>query len=123
MKKGKTVDDLLVRDTGWEFIQPLILQQYYVQNDPLNQYGYEVINGFPIDLSMIEVTHVPSGKAEVILASDGYPFLKNNLFESETVLGKLLNEDPLCFRTYKASKGLIKGNESFDDRAYIRIRV
>ncbi|QTN00507.1 hypothetical protein ERJ70_15080 [Sediminibacillus dalangtanensis] len=123
LKKGKTVDDLLVRDTGWEFIQPLILQQYYMQNDPQNQYGYEVINGFPIDLNMVQVTPVPADMTEIILASDGYPFLRNNLSDSEVTLGKLLREDPLCFRAYKASKGLVKGNESFDDRAYIRIRV
>ncbi|SDM24597.1 hypothetical protein [Sediminibacillus halophilus] len=123
LKKGKAVEDLLVHDTGWEFIQPLILQQYYLQNDPKNQYGYEVINGFPVDQNMVQVTPVPAGKTEVILASDGYPFLRNNLSESEVALEKLLREDPLCFRAYKASKGMAKGNESFDDRAYIRIRT
>ncbi|MBS4201248.1 hypothetical protein KHA93_16545 [Bacillus sp. FJAT-49732] len=123
IKKGKTINDLLEHDTGWEFIRPLIKQQYQLQNDPYNQFGYEVINGFPVDESRIQIIPVPVGTKSIILASDGYPVLRPTLEESEQELKELLEKDPLCFREYIASKGLQKGNLSFDDRTYIRFGV
>jgi len=123
IKKGKTIEELLIHDTGWEFIQPLIQQQYYLQNDSNNQYGFEVVNGYPIDTSAVKVIKVPAETEELILASDGYPLLKSTLEETEKCLQKLVREDPLCFREYKSSKGLIKGNRSFDDRLYLKIQI
>ncbi|MCJ8007152.1 hypothetical protein ACFFF5_06560 [Lederbergia wuyishanensis] len=123
IKKGKTIDDLLEHDTGWEFIRPLIKQQYQLQNAPDNQFGYEVINGFPVDESKIQIIPVPDQAKTIILSSDGYPVLYPTLEESEKELKTLLEKDPLCFREYIASKGLQKGNLSFDDRTYIRFDV
>ncbi|SDK01747.1 hypothetical protein [Sediminibacillus albus] len=123
LKKGKSIEDLLKRDTGWEFIQPLIKQQYYLQNDTDNQYGYDVINGFPVDIQQTIVTEVPEDTEYIVLASDGYPFLKPTLEKSEEALAALLEQDPLCFRSYKSSKGLVKGNKSFDDRTFVKIKL
>lgn len=58
--------------------------------------------------------------SRLVLASDGYPVLKETLAESEAVLRELMEKDPLCFRENKGTKGLVKGNDSFDDRTYIR---
>ena len=33
----------------------------------------------------------------------------------------LLDTDPLCINEYLATKGVMEGNVSFDDRAYVRI--
>lgn len=123
IKKGKTIEELLIRDTGWEYIQPLIQQQYYLQNDSANQYGFAVVNGYSIDPSAVKVINVPAETEELILASDGYPLLTSTLEETEECLRKILQEDPLCFRQYKSSKGLIKGNRSFDDRLYLKIQI
>lgn len=123
IKKGKTIEELLIHDTGWEYIQPLIQQQYYLQNDSANQYGFAVVNGYPIDLAAVNVIKVPVETEEIILASDGYPSLKSTLEETEECLRQTLQEDPLCFRQYKSSKGLIKGNRSFDDRLYLKIQI
>ena len=60
---------------------------------------------------------------EIVLASDGYPFLMPTLQESEERLADLLRDDPLCISIYKASKGLMQGNKSFDDRSYVRFTV
>ncbi|ETI70150.1 hypothetical protein [Neobacillus vireti] len=120
IKKGKTIDELLLDDPGWEFIQELIQQQYYLQNDRENQYGFEIINGFPVDFSKVRVIKVPDDAGYIVLASDGYPFLKNSLEESEAILQSVLKQDPLCFRTFKSAKGLKKGQQSFDDRTYLK---
>lgn len=56
----------------------------------------------------------------MILASDGYPKLFNSLIESELYLKKIINEDPLCYKLFKSTKGINKGKLSFDDRAYIK---
>ena len=60
---------------------------------------------------------------EIILSSDGYPFLKDTLAESEEQLSNILHNDPMCFRLFKTTRGVIEGNLSFDDRCYCRFRV
>lgn len=83
--------------------------------------SYAVIDGFPIPQDKVKVVSVT--KPEVILASDGYPFLENTLEASEQRLREQLLHDPLNINTYKATKGLKPGNVSFDDRAYVRFIV
>lgn len=59
---------------------------------------------------------IPENTKRIILATDGYPLLKPSLEESEEHLANLLKRDPLLFREFKPTKGLIKGHASFDDR-------
>ncbi len=59
---------------------------------------------------------------EVVLASDGYPFLKPTLAESEVALAEQLTNDPQNIHTFIATKGIVEGNKSFDDRTYIRFQ-
>jgi len=54
------------------------------------------------------------------MASDGYPFLKRTLADSEKLLQTHLHNDPQNINEYIATKGLVDGNVSFDDRSYIR---
>jgi glycerophosphoryl diester phosphodiesterase len=56
-----------------------------------------------------------------VLASDGYPYLKDTLIASEQALQELLQNDPMLFRDYKTTKSVQEGNLSFDDRAYLKI--
>lgn len=123
LKNGKTVEELMVHDTGWEYIRPLIRQQYYLQNDKDNQFGFEVINGFDVDFSRVKIIKVPENVETIILASDGYPVIKESLAETEEALNHLLENDPLCIKQFKSSKGLQKGNKSFDDRTYIKFEM
>ena len=58
--------------------------------------------------------------SEVVLASDGYPKLFGTLEESEHYLQKVLAEDPLCISLNKQTKGLMVGNNSYDDRTFVR---
>ena len=83
---------------------------------------YAVIDGTPIYINGVKVIAVPED-AEVVLATDGYPFLCNTLAESEEMLRQLLVDDPLLISRYKATKAYMEGNRSFDDRTYIRFRA
>lgn len=63
---------------------------------------------------------IPSSFSEIVLASDGYPFLKPTLAASEAALAEQLANDPQNIHSFIATKGIVEGNKSFDDRTYIR---
>ena len=100
---------------------------------------YTVIDGFPvyqegvkvvalkmkpasssIEVYFQEQTKPISSPNEVVLASDGYPFLKPTLAASEAALAEQIANDPQNIRSFIATKGIVEGNKSFDDRTYIR---
>lgn len=58
--------------------------------------------------------------SEIVLASDGYPFLKPTLAASEAALVEQIANDPQNIHSFIATKGIVEGNKSFDDRTYIR---
>lgn len=103
---------------------------------------YTVIDGFPIYREGVKVvalktkpvsssietyfqeqTKPVSSPNEVVLASDGYPFLEPTLAASEAALAEQIANDPQNIRSFIATKGIIEGNKSFDDRTYIRFSV
>ncbi len=91
---------------------------------------YAVIDGFPIYPNGVKVipcapSQAPDGASpvETVLASDGYPTLLPTLAASEEALASQLADDPQNIRSFIATKGLVEGNRSFDDRAYIRFAV
>ena len=103
---------------------------------------YTVIDGFPIYREGVKIVALKmkpasssidtyfqehpkpvSSPNEVVLASDGYPFLKPTLAESEAALAHLIAHDPQCIHDFIATKGLVAGNKSFDDRTYVRFIV
>ena len=100
---------------------------------------YTVIDGFPIYREGVKVvalktkpvsssietyfqeqTKPVSSLNEVVLASDGYPFLKPTLAASEAALAEQIANDPQNIHSFIATKGIVEGNKSFDDRTYIR---
>ena len=66
---------------------------------------------------------IPSSSSEIVLASDGYPFLEPTLAASEAALAEQIANDPQNIHSFIATKGIIEGNKSFDDRTYIRFSV
>ena len=103
---------------------------------------YTVIDGFPIYREGVKIVALKmkpasssietyfqenpkpvSSPNEVVLASDGYPFLKPTLAESEAALAEQIANDPQCIHDFIATKGLVAGNKSFDDRTYIRFII
>ena len=63
---------------------------------------------------------IPSSSSEIVLASDGYPFLEPTLAASEAALAEQIANDPENIHSFIATKGIVEGNKSFDDRTYIR---
>ena len=103
---------------------------------------YTVIDGFPIYREGVKVvalktkpvsssietyfqeqTKPVSSPNEVVLASDGYPFLEPTLAASEAALAEQIANDPQNIHSFIATKGIVEGNKSFDDRTYIRFSV
>ncbi len=115
----------LIRDYAREGVLPELVKSMDDENKT-----YAVIDGYPIYRDGIKVINVNKGlcddtsidiaTADIVLASDGYPFLCSTLEKSEKKLKKQLIADPYNIDTFKATKGLMRGNVSFDDRAYVR---
>ncbi len=116
-----TLESLKDHDPGRDFIMPFLTRQALLQNCSYeNQFSFAVFDGFTIDPKKVIV--FPVGKAkEFVLSSDGYPQTFNTLEKSEQYLHAIMQKDPNCIREYKCTKGLKKGNRSFDDRAYLKI--
>ena len=123
LQRGKTMEELANTspDPGRTAIQENLKLQMDFENKDI-PFGYPVLNGQGIEPFMIKVYPVKPGD-EILLASDGYPVLRGTLEESEKELQRILDEDPLCFRIYRSTKGKKSCNISFDDRAYCRILV
>ncbi len=116
--KGYPKEQVLEKDPGREAILSGIIKGCQYQN-----ILYSVVDGFPIPVDKVKVIDVPKGSKEVILSTDGYPFLRDTLKESERLLKELLEEDPLLIDKYKATKAYMNGYNSFDDRTYVRFLV
>ena len=66
---------------------------------------------------------ISDSSSEIVLASDGYPFLEPTLAASEAALAEQIANDPQNIHSFIATKGIVEGNKSFDDRTYIRFSV
>lgn len=122
--KGKTIEELRRKDTGRQFIMPLLLSATVFQNNPqAGEFWYPVVDGFPIPEQGILVRPIPDNADSIVLASDGYPFLTNDLGQAEAALNDLLQRDPLLISEYKSTKGMVNGFLSFDDRVFLKLRI
>ncbi len=116
---GTTIDELLEHDVARDAIIPRMVETMKHQNN-----GYSVVDGFPIDKHHIRIIPLDFQPWEVVLASDGYPFLCRTLEESERRLSLQRDKDPLNIGPeFMATKAFRPGFNSFDDRAYIRFLV
>lgn len=111
-------DSFLTDDTARTAIIPRMLEAMREQNR-----SYAVVDGFVIPEQKVRILTLDFRPWEIILASDGYPFLEPTLEASEARLAHQRETDPLNIGQFKATKAFINGNNSFDDRAYIRFMV
>jgi hypothetical protein len=109
-------------DRGREAARALISRQGFLRNT-VGPYGYAAIDGRPVPRSLVVVRPIPAGAGELVIASDGYPVIAGSLAESEATLARLLVLDPWCVRELAGTKGVLDGQVSFDDRAYLRLVV
>jgi glycerophosphoryl diester phosphodiesterase len=111
-------EQYLINDTARQHIIPYMLESMKQQN-----ISYSVIDGFNIPEQYVRIVTLDFQPWEIVLASDGYPFLCPTLQESEKKLDWQRQNDPLNIGEFKATKAFTKGNNSFDDRSYIRFKV
>ena len=143
-KRVELIEQGLSPAEARKHIEPLLIEAMLSGQ---NQ-NYTVIDGFPIYREGVKVVSVsdscsvqdsascsesasasesvsasgtiPVSSSEIVLASDGYPFLKPTLAASEAALAEQIANDPQNIRSFIATKGIVEGNKSFDDRTYIR---
>jgi glycerophosphoryl diester phosphodiesterase len=118
LAEGMTVNQILSDDIARQSVIPQMLEDMKQQN-----VTYAVIDGFPIPQQRVPVISLDFQPWEVVLATDGYPFLCPTLQESEEKLRRQHDTDPLNVGQFKATKGFTPGNNSFDDRTYIRFMI
>ena len=116
---GKTIDDLCRNDTARPVIIPRMIETMRNQN-----ITYSVVDGFAIDKRHVRTITLDFQPYEIVLASDGYPFLHPTLEESEAALQHQRSVDQLNIGPqFQATKAFHPDFNSFDDRAYIRFKV
>ena len=119
LAEGYTESQLRQRfDPAREVMIPTMLKVMKNQN-----ITYAVIDGFPIPQRLVPVITLDFQPWDIVLASDGYPFLAPTLAETEALLEEQRKNDPLNIGAFKATKAFVEGNNSFDDRSYIRFQV
>lgn len=111
----KPWDYFLDDDTARAAIIPRMKETMQLQNK-----AYSVVDGFPVAEEHVRIITLSFKPWQIVLASDGYPFLCPTLAESEARLEAQRQSDPLNIGEFKATKAFARGNNSFDDRAYIR---
>lgn len=116
IESGKeSVDSLRHNDKARQAILPELISSMKGQNKT-----YSVVDGFPIPIDKVRKICLQEKPSQIVLATDGYPHLHTTLAQTENALYKQQSEDPLNIGIFKATKGFMAGNNSFDDRAYIR---
>ncbi len=119
-----TTEEIAANDPGRRIIQPFITHQVRYQNAKTpNPFNYTMLDGEPVPKHYIKVYRLPADVHQLVLATDGYPVLMQNLEESEKQLHHLLQEDPLCIGPLLGTKGVQPGNNSNDDRTYLRLEI
>lgn len=115
---GTTQEELLSEDRARAVIIPRMLETMREQN-----VTYSVVDGFHIPRQHVRTVTLDFRPWEIVMATDGYPFLCPTLAESEQRLSRQREEDPLNIGSFQATKGFRPGFNGFDDRTYIRFRV
>lgn len=131
LRSGVTLQELQRGDVGREMIAEFLRLQTCFQNrGGADKFGYCVVDGFQMmDEADAEYPWQSpqcikvDGCSSIVLATDGYPRLFPTLAESEEYLRRVLADDPLCITENVQTKGVIQGQDSYDDRAYLRLEI
>ncbi len=117
-----TDDEVAANDVGRFYILPLLERQSEFQNNPKapKAFQYWAIDGFPIPPEEVLVWKFDKTPRVIELNTDGYEDFPGaaEIADYEISAGQLLKEDPQRIKN-PSTKGLQKGNVSFDDRAVL----
>jgi hypothetical protein len=110
-------------DPGRAAIMPALRVQGFLANRP-GPFGYSIVNGEDVPEELTVAVDLTAAR-RVVLASDGYPRLSVghglSLAAAEEHLAGLLTTDPLCVGALRGTKGLRRGQRSFDDRTWLEL--
>lgn len=124
LRSGVELADLARRvpDPGREAVEPLLRAQRVLRNST-GPWAYGAIDGDRVPPELVAVSGLGGGSCELVVASDGYPRPARSLAGAEAELARLLRQDPLCIGPLRGAKGRLPGHGSFDDRAFLRLRL
>lgn len=123
---GLTEKEIAENDLGRFYILPLLEKQSEFQNNPKapKAFQYWAIDGFEIPSNELKVWKFEKHPQIIELSSDGYETIPEvvSISAYEEGLAKLLKEDPMRIKS-PSTKGLQKGNASFDDRSVLIFKL
>ncbi|MCY1137174.1 hypothetical protein OWR29_04125 [Actinoplanes sp. Pm04-4] len=117
---GNLSPDRVVADDPGRLAARALIGRQGVLRNTTGPYGYAAIDGRPVPPSLVVVHPLPAAVGGLVIASDGYPSIGETLAATESELAASLRTDPWCLA---GTKGVGPGQLSFDDRAYLRIRL
>lgn len=121
LRTGACIDDLRASSADWEVIRPFLELQPGIQNNAAaGRYAYGVIDGSDGCLPFVSIFDVKD-TADLVLASDGYPVVGQNLAMTERLLAQVIEDDPLMIGVYPQCKPVRPGQVSFDDRSFVHL--
>lgn len=119
---GAEAAELTVEDPGFELLKPF----YRAQRNLVNRvvpYGYGALDGSDVPAGFVECIDVPREAEELVLVTDGYPFIRESLEQTEADLAALIERDPLGIREWVRPAAVGPALEAFDDRAWVRVAL
>lgn len=124
LANGESLEKIAHNDPGREAIRGILTHQAVFKNNlGAGKWAYAALDGTPIELDLVTIVPVPAHVSRIVLASDGYPAILPTLQASEELLAESLKKDPLCIGPLLGTKGVLPGNQSYDDRSYLGIAV
>ena len=122
MERGYSVEELRSHDVGREAIVGELMTLSDLRNS-LEPGGFGALDGGHVDSQFQEVWPLTDNTSHVTLATDGFLSPASTLDAAEGELAFRTARDPLMIEDPPATKGVIPGALSFDDRTYLRVEI
>lgn len=122
LESGIPIETMQKDDPFHPLLKDFCIYSPALLNNEKSDFGFAVINGQSIPRHLIEIITVPAG-SDLIITSDGYPTVPNNLAQAESDLKDMLENDPLCIGKYPQPRGIVPNGISFDDRSWVKIKT
>ncbi|WP_235972324.1 hypothetical protein [Spirabiliibacterium falconis] len=119
---GLSEQDIAENDLGRTYIMPLLQKQADFQNNPNAPKAFQfwAIDGFDIPQNELRVWKFDKAPNVIELSSDGYETYPQeaSVAAYESAVENVIKNDPMRIK-HPSTKGIKKGNYSFDDRAVL----
>jgi len=117
------ISEVLKKNFAGAYVMSVVSGEHVLANNPYSEFGFPTLDGREVPLELTEVIDVPADADLIVLHSDGYPETYASLASAEARVESIRVEDPDCISIYQATRGVVEGNISFDDRSYVSFRM